>query len=40
MAFFVAIYDADGAEIERHPAYRPIELVTPDRLFEARYWRA
>ncbi|PYR39898.1 MAG: glycoside hydrolase [Acidobacteria bacterium] len=41
VAFFVALYDAEtGAETERHPEHRPIELVTPDALFEARHWRA
>jgi len=41
VAFFVAIYDrATGAELERHPEYRPIELVAPDAMFEGRYWRA
>jgi hypothetical protein len=39
-AFFVAIYDAGGGELERHPANRPIELVVPDALFEARLWHA
>ena len=41
VAFFVALYDsASGAELERHPQHRPIDLVAPDALFEARYWRA
>jgi alpha-amylase/alpha-mannosidase (GH57 family) len=40
VAFFVAVFDDAGAELERHPAHRPIELVTPDALFEARHWRA
>jgi hypothetical protein len=41
VAFFVAVYESDsGAEVERHPEYRPIELVAPDALFEARHWRA
>ena len=40
VAFFVAVFDEAGAELERHPAHRPIELVTPDALFEARHWRA
>ncbi len=39
-AFFVAIYDQGGAEMERHPANRAIELRAPDLLFEARQWRA
>src|SRR5205814_5821739 len=41
VAFFVALYDVEsGAETERHPEHRPIEVVTPDALFEARHWRA
>jgi alpha-amylase/alpha-mannosidase (GH57 family) len=40
VAFFVAVFDEGGAELERHPAHRPIELLTPDALFEARHWRA
>ncbi len=40
VAFFVAVFDDAGAELERHPAHRPIELLTPDALFEARHWRA
>jgi alpha-amylase/alpha-mannosidase (GH57 family) len=40
VAFFVAVFDDTGAELERHPAHRPIELLTPDALFEARHWRA
>jgi alpha-amylase/alpha-mannosidase (GH57 family) len=39
-AFFVAIYERLGGELERHPANRPIELVVPDALFEAHLWRA
>ena len=39
IAFFVAVY-ANGGEAERHPAHRPIDLVSPDALFEARHWRA
>ena len=31
---------ACGGEAERHPAHRPIDLVSPDALFEARHWRA
>ena len=37
--FFVALYDEHGAELERHPAHRPIELKAPDGLFEAQLWR-
>jgi alpha-amylase/alpha-mannosidase (GH57 family) len=39
VGFFVALSDDRGAELERHPAHRPIELVVPDALFEARQWR-
>jgi alpha-amylase/alpha-mannosidase (GH57 family) len=40
MALVVTVSDASGAEIERHPAHRPIQLVTPDATFESRNWRA
>jgi len=40
VAFFIVVTDTEGAEIERHPEHRPIELVTPDQMFEARHWRA
>jgi alpha-amylase/alpha-mannosidase (GH57 family) len=40
VAFFVAVCDERGVELERHPAHGPIELVTPDAQFEARHWRA
>ena len=40
MSFFVAVYDVEGGELERHPANRPIELTVPDALFEARLWQA
>ena len=43
VAFFVAVYGGASnakVEVERHPAQRPIELHTPDALFEARFWRA
>jgi hypothetical protein len=40
MALVVTVSDASGAEIERHPAHRPIQLVTPDAEFESRNWRA
>jgi alpha-amylase/alpha-mannosidase (GH57 family) len=39
IAFFVAVYDDGGAEVERHPEQRPIELVVPDALFDSRHWR-
>jgi alpha-amylase/alpha-mannosidase (GH57 family) len=40
VAFFVAVYDVDDAELERHPAHRPIESEVPDEQFEARNWTA
>ena len=40
VAFFVAVFDADGDEVERHPAHRPVELTVPDERFEARNWTA
>jgi hypothetical protein len=40
LTFFVALYDAIGHEIERHPAHQPVQLTTPDERFEARNWTA
>jgi len=40
LVFFVAVYDANGTELERHTEHRPVELTTPDAMFEGRYWRA
>jgi alpha-amylase/alpha-mannosidase (GH57 family) len=40
VVFFLAVHDGSGAEIERHPEYRAIEVATPDEMFEARHWRA
>jgi alpha-amylase/alpha-mannosidase (GH57 family) len=40
VGFFVAIYDADGGELERHPARQAIEVVAPDASFQGRHWRA
>ena len=40
LAFFLTVHDQGGLELERHPEHRPIEVVTPDDLFEARAWRA
>jgi hypothetical protein len=40
VVFFVAVYDAGGNEIERHPANRPIDVEVPDAAFEARQWTA
>ena len=39
VGFFVAVYDERGAETERHPSDRPLEVVVPDHEFEARHWR-
>ena len=38
VAFFVAVYDSSGAELERHPAHHPIETEVPGRGFEAINW--
>jgi hypothetical protein len=35
----VAVYDDRGAELERHPEDRAIELKVADASFEARQWR-
>ncbi len=40
LAFFVAVYDAERNEIERHPSYQPVQLTIPDERFEARNWTA
>jgi alpha-amylase/alpha-mannosidase (GH57 family) len=40
LAFFVAVYDADHNEIERHPSHQPVQLTIPDERFEARNWTA
>jgi Glycosyl hydrolase family 57 len=40
LAFFVAVHNEHGVEVERHPAHRPIALTAPDALFGARNWRA
>jgi hypothetical protein len=40
VAFFIIVSTADGIEVERHPAHRPIELLVPDAAFEARNWTA
>jgi hypothetical protein len=38
VAFFVAMYDLQRSELERHPSHRPIETEVPDAGFEARNW--
>jgi hypothetical protein len=40
VSFFVAIYDKQSAEIERHPARRPINLATVNARLEALNWTA
>ncbi len=40
LSFFVAVYDAESAELERHPEQRPIDVQAPDARFEARNWNA
>jgi alpha-amylase/alpha-mannosidase (GH57 family) len=40
LSFFVAVSDSSRAEVERHPAHRPIETLVPDAAFEARNWTA
>jgi alpha-amylase/alpha-mannosidase (GH57 family) len=38
VAFFVAVSDAAGSELEHHPPHRPIEVDVPDERFAARNW--
>jgi hypothetical protein len=38
-AFFVAV-NRNGAEIERHPAHRPVEGIVPEAAFEKLNWKA
>jgi alpha-amylase/alpha-mannosidase (GH57 family) len=40
LSFFVAIHDAEGHEVERHPASHPFEVPAVDAAFEARHWSA
>jgi alpha-amylase/alpha-mannosidase (GH57 family) len=40
VSFFVAVHDARGVELERHPSHRPIETSVPDARFEAQNWTA
>jgi hypothetical protein len=40
VSFFVAVQDARGVELERHPSHRPIETTVPDDRFEALNWTA
>jgi hypothetical protein len=38
LAFFVAVYDTAGAELERHPPHQPIAASVPDERFDAKHW--
>ena len=38
-AFFVAVH-RNGAELERHPAHRPVEGLVPEATFERLNWKA
>jgi alpha-amylase/alpha-mannosidase (GH57 family) len=40
VSFFITVFDANGAEVERHPAHRPIETTVPDASFASRNWTA
>jgi len=40
LAFFLAVSNAAGDEIERHPEHGPVELMVPDERFQARNWTA
>jgi len=40
ITFVVTVCDAAGAEIERHPTARPLEMEFPDAAFDARHWTA
>jgi hypothetical protein len=40
LSFFIAVQDAHGAELERHPTHHPIEVQVPDHRFEAINWTA
>jgi catechol 2,3-dioxygenase-like lactoylglutathione lyase family enzyme len=38
LAFFVAVYDPEGHELERHPPNRPIDAEVPNERFAGRNW--
>jgi alpha-amylase/alpha-mannosidase (GH57 family) len=40
LAFFVAVFDPQSVERERHPSHRPIEVRVPTEGFAAREWSA
>jgi len=40
LEFFVAVDEANGTEVERHPEHRPIRAISPESDFASRHWRA
>ncbi len=40
LSFFVTVHDQRGAELERHPVARALEVAVPDDAFAARNWSA
>jgi alpha-amylase/alpha-mannosidase (GH57 family) len=40
LSFFLAVFDRDQTEVERHPDNRAVMLTVPDERFEARNWTA
>jgi alpha-amylase/alpha-mannosidase (GH57 family) len=40
LSFFLAVFDPDETEVERHPDNRALMLTVPDERFEARNWTA
>jgi hypothetical protein len=40
LSFTIAVIDAEGNEIERHPNGRPLDIQVPDERFESRNWTA
>ena len=40
LAVFVTLTSPQGAELERYPSGRPLELCWPDESFEASHWSA
>jgi alpha-amylase/alpha-mannosidase (GH57 family) len=40
LSFFLAAFDRDQTEVERHPDNRAVTLTVPDERFEARNWTA
>ena len=40
LSFFLAVFNRDQTEVERHPDNRAVMLTVPDERFEARNWTA